>query len=462
MRRATGHGHRHGQGGERRWLGLTLLMMLALLGIDAGLAQLEGPAWVAAARAENKENSESEGQDDTNDDGGDCEDPKEEDDNAPAEDQTENQPDNDPVIISRGEFVKKRYDLRAQVDGEWISVERSYGNQRTVNDAFGHKWDSSILARVEDNGVSARVYTYGYTPVVFDDVGGTFEGPAGETLTEDGSGYTYSKVNDLTYRFDSSGRIEYKQLRTGLKFQWAYDGAGKLTGIEEGDGTPIYEFLYDGDVITKAEHAPSGRSVAYEYDHGAGELTRVTGSCGSCSPSPERRYEYDASHNLVTLRNADAEMVLANFYDAENRVIKQVKEPGVEATYDYTNHGSGHYSFTTFGGVAKDFYYSSELNLTKIARSGTVGGQPVSYAYEFFYDAGGTRTKTVTPSGEVLQTPRAANGKQSAYILGTGASAITKHQYEYGAAGNMTRKVDADGTVTTWSYNAEEIGRAHV
>ncbi len=361
----------------------------------------------------------------------------------------------DPVIISTGEFVKQQFDVRGEIGGEMFSVQRRYGNQKTVNRGFGQKWDSNLFARVVDTDVEARVYTYDQNPVIFDDTGSGFAGPAGYTLTQDASGYTYTTLNGLTYQFDTTGTIESLTLRTGQQCVWVYDGTGKLTAVEDAAGSDLYHFYYDtNDLITQAEHVPGNRSIYYEYDTGAGELTRVTGACASCGATPERRYEYDANHNLVTMRNADAEVVLVNLYDSENRVTRQQRGT-TAASFDYSGFASGKYTYVDFASVTQDYYEDARHNVTRITHSGTVGGAPVSYTQSYQYDGDDNLTRTVTPEGRIIQTPRDANGRRSAYIVGEGVNAITRESYEYGSFGNVTREVTADGTVTTYAYNTE-------
>jgi len=361
----------------------------------------------------------------------------------------------DPVIIATGEFFSRIYDLRVDEEGQTFSVIRRYSNQSDVDQGFGYGWDSNLYARVEVMATEALVHTNDRLPIKFAKSGGSYDDNGGSSLSVDGSGkHTMTLRNGVKWYFDTSGRVISKTLRTGHAYVWVYDGTNKVSAIEDDSGNDIYTFAYDGTLITKAQDVAGGRDVVYEYDAVSRDLTKTSGSCGSCSSQPAAGYVYDASHNMVTIRNGRGQDTLVNLYDGQARVTKQIRKPGVEATFDWSGYSSGQIKFADFNAVTRQWHQDSQHRVTKFEVSGEKTGGLRNLLWTYEHDENGNRAKWTNADGREVVTPRAAIGKQDKFLRHDGANTITHRDFKWAAHGQATRVTAGDGKVTDRKFDA--------
>ncbi|WP_269318441.1 DNRLRE domain-containing protein, partial [Exiguobacterium sp. KJ 601] len=132
----------------------------------------------------------------------------------------------------------------------------------------------------------------------------------GQTInyTYDSRGNRTHINNQIVAEFDNTNRMtkfkgqaitydaDGNRINDGrLKYSW--DGLGKLTSIEEVNGTKNWEFVYDEQGRRIQKTGPNG-TIRFHYDGDSNRLMAETDTAGT----PIREYVYNADHILVGLK----------------------------------------------------------------------------------------------------------------------------------------------------------------
>ena len=219
-------------------------------------------------------------------------------------------------------------------------------------------------------------------------------------LTKDGVGFILKQEDGATERYDTSGRLLSETDPTGKTTGFTYDGNGKLISVT----------------------GPFGHVLTLGYN-ASGRLASVSDLAGMV-----HSYGYDASGNLVTVTRPDSSV---RTYHYENSVFPHhltgiTDENGSRfATYAYdangkaisTEHAGGQQRFT--------LAYDSTAQTTVADAVGT--SEVLSFAENL-----GVKN--------LLSRMNQSDGKGIAQI--------------FDARNNLTCRKDAEGRVTTYSYNA--------
>ncbi|MEB1807159.1 MAG: RHS repeat-associated core domain-containing protein [Bacillaceae bacterium] len=199
-----------------------------------------------------------------------------------------------------------------------------------------------------------------------------------EEKTLDGQtiNYTYDKRGNRTHinnqvvaAFDNSNRMtEFKsqaitydadgnRINDGrLKYSW--DGLGKLTAIEEVNGTKKWQFVYDEQGRRIQKTGPSG-TIRFHYDGDSNRLMAETDTAGK----PIREYVYNADHILVGLKTN------GTWYNYQRNY-----RGDVVAITDMDGKVAAEYTYDTWGKPLTSNIVDPKLT-----------GQPIRYA-SYYYD----------------------------------------------------------------------------
>ncbi len=202
---------------------------------------------------------------------------------------------------------------------------------------IGYVYDTlDRISQVSD--VYGRSVNYSYDAVgrrvsMTDSLGGSLSYKYDPSSRLVNLGTTAGQVN---FSYDSGGRLIQKQLPNGIKSQFVYDAADRLTLIEHrnADDSIIDYFSYQYDAVGNKIQASTadGESVEYEYDI-LNRLIRETGKNGNGDVLSNTQYEYDANGNRVSL-NQDG--IQTDFsYNSFNQLIS-----GGNAAYIYDGNGN--------------------------------------------------------------------------------------------------------------------------
>jgi len=257
--------------------------------------------------------------------------------------------------------------------------------------------------------------------------------------------------------------------RNGTTLTLTRDGKGNLTKISTANSRSI-QLTYDSsNRVTKAIDN-LGRSFTYGYD-AAGHLIQSTDPFGK-----SESYTYDASHNMLSVTDWRGNQMVANTYDANNRVAKQTYADGKTNLFSYTLDTNGKVTRTDVtnerGIVTRYILNASGYPSSIITALGLPEQQTVTYQRDaatnlvtsrtdalgrttsYTYDAKGNTLSTTSLAG----TPNAVTTTKTYTADFNQIASITDpllHQttFTYDVKGNLTKVTDANGNATRYAYN---------
>ncbi len=416
--------------------------------------------------------------------------------------------------ISTNEFDKDlRLSKTVSTTGETNNFKWfSHGNLQSITDELGFTtsftYDNPFrqLTSFTDAKGNRTSYTYDDKGNLLTTVypNGTVESLGSYTLSGLPGNSTNRRGQLLTYTFNSLGQVTRQTFADGSVVTFTYDGRGNVSTAADSSGTTRYDYNFatDGDRLKRITY-PNGRFLDYTYDT-FGRRIRITDQDGFVT-----KYEYDSVGRLLRLRDSADVVLLTYGYDAAGRLSRSDKGNGTFTTYEYdaagqllslknwrnatslnskfdysydvlgrrvsmtTLDGSWSYTYDGIGQLIRAVYASANTSLTP------------NQDLQYFYDATGNRTRTVSNGVTTLYTANNMNqyvtvgGVAQSYdadgnltfdgvntyrwdqlnqlIFVSGPQGVT--EYEYDAFGNRTAKVE-NGVRT--AYLVDPIGLSSV
>lgn len=443
----------------------------------------------------------------------------------------------DPIDLETGLFIYSKTDLFLP-DVIPLALTRTYRPNDYISRAFGigtnHPYDIFMVG--DNNGGSGGLFPEGYTyqDLILADGGRihfTRTSPCtgtngycnfmdavytatstttdfyGATIRYDSCGFSgaawcMKKKDGTTYVFPDSDNATTPQAaaplgmwnRYGNALTFTRDVNHNLRQITSPNGRFI-EFTYDSsNRITQAQDN-IGRTVQYVYDSG-GRLSQVTDPNNGVW-----KYSYDSDNNMVTVTDARQILHVTNYYDANNRVYKQVEADGSTYLFSYTLDQSGNVvqtnvtdpngnveqaSFNADGYVTSDTFavgkpeqqtvtytrqpgsgllqsatdglgrtmsytYDSMGNITSLTRlAGTQNAVTTSFAYEATFNQ---LTAVTDPLGHTKSFTRDNYGNAIAVV--DPLANTTSLTYNY--SGQLVSVTDPGGNTTQFAYDAGDF-----
>ncbi len=438
----------------------------------------------------------------------------------------------EPVDLLTGLFVYSKTDL-VLPDVIPLVLTRAYRPNDYISRAFGigtnHNYD---IFMVGDNNLGPFPEGYTYQDLILPDGGRihfTRTSPCsvngycsfgdavytatstttdfyGATIrwggTAPGAAWTLTKKDGTVYQFPDSDNSTVPQAAAPIAMNDRYGNAvtftrdffHNLTQIMSPNGRYI-QFTYDSsNRITQAQDN-FGRTVQYAYDP-SGRLSTVTdANNGSWT------YTYDSNNNMLTIKDARQIIYLTNYYDANNRVYKQVQADNSTYLFSYTLNQNGNVTqtnvtdprgnveqvaFNADGYMASDTFavgkpvqevitynrqpgsgliqsrtdalgrttsYTHDVmgNLTSITRlSGTANAVTTQFAYEPTFNQ---LTAITDPLGHATSLSYDTNGNPVAIVDPLGNTT----RIAYNAAGQAVSVTDPVGNTTQFAYDSGDL-----
>ena len=187
----------------------------------------------------------------------------------------------------------------------------------------------------------------------------------GATIT-----YAYNAVNRLTaksypdgssesFTYDAVGRILTATNPT-VAYIYAYDAAGSIISVTDSRGYTIaysYDLLGNRNRMILQPGAADQRVTSYAYD-GAGRLTGITSGAGTFT------YDYDTLGRRKSLSYPN--QIIANYsYDSAGRLTNL--SHGSVASFAYAHDKVGNRTSKTFTETEQYFYYDTIYRLLTVA-----------------------------------------------------------------------------------------------
>jgi YD repeat-containing protein len=374
----------------------------------------------------------------------------------------EGNPVYDPVLPGNGAFVEGGVDMTVERGGLPLQARRSYNSKSDAGDlGLGHNWDHTLLAHIEDLGSDGVILYKGGGPMNIEQQNGEYQTDGEFELEKVNGKFELTQPNGFKYYFDSNHNIISKVSPQGPYYNWIYDGNQNVTTIQYKGATDVIYADWDttNHRLTKLTDVQGGGTVEYQYST-ASDLTKITGSCGSCSSTAPEGLLYNASHNITSVHNADDEKLHDNQYDSSARVTKQIYQASPEKAYvyDYSQFASGILDITKPDGVTNEYHMDSQNQGTKVVIKNN-GIQGSDVVIEQYFDDNGNLTRHVHGNGYDQRFHYNTNGRMTMAVRYDATNPLTISQYEYDANGRPTKYTDGDGTVTAYHYDDSGTGR---
>ncbi len=211
-----------------------------------------------------------------------------------------------------------------------------------------------------------------------------------------------SEVDDRVTRFDywPTGLLKQVSLPDGSFTKYTYDGAQRLTGVEDNQGNWITYVLDNAGNRVAENTKDSSNTLVRTLSRIYNQLgQRTTQADAAANPTD---FTYDAKGNVASVTNALAKVTQSE-YDPLNRLKRTLQDAG---------------------GIAAEtkFTYNTLDRITQVT-------DPKGLNTTYSYDGLGQQTASLSPD--------------------TGAA-----QHTHDAAGNITTTTDARGIVATQAYDA--------
>lgn len=246
----------------------------------------------------------------------------------------------------------------------------------------------------------------------------------------------------LKFSYNVIGQRTRSIDQTGFTVNYGYDALGRLSGLTDGNGSPIVQYTYDNTGNLTEKEMDNGTRSVYTYD-GDGDVLSITNFASASGPiNSFDSYTYDPLGNVLTDTNQDGKWVYS--YDADSQLTSAVftlngTDPdglsaqsiqyaydasgnrtsetvnGVKTTYDVNNMNE--YTSSSTNGVATNFQYDANGDL--IAQ--TAGGATTNYIYNELNELSGvngpgqTASYGYDPLGNLVS--QTVNGAASTYQI---------------------------------------------
>ncbi|MCP9494183.1 MAG: hypothetical protein MSG64_06985 [Pyrinomonadaceae bacterium MAG19_C2-C3] len=276
-----------------------------------------------------------------------------------------------------------------------------------------------------------------------------------ETIEYDAGGNVKKKIDQAgritLYEYDGSNRLIKLTDPTLQITRYEYNARSNVTAIIDAIGQR-YTFAYDalGRVI---ETSRDGNAMSFAYD-AVGNRTQRTDYNGVLT-----NHAYDALNRLTTTAYPDATTVTYT-YDKLSHLTQATNSNGAVAIrYDDSGQVSG---VTDVWGQTLGYAYDANGNRTELKLGTTTiatygydtlnrlaqltdgAGATVAYAY----DVTNKLTSRSLPNGVTTAYRYDGLNRLTRLADATQTASITDNQYAYNATGNITQKVDGEGSQT--------------
>ncbi|MCB8978742.1 MAG: hypothetical protein H6657_15085 [Ardenticatenaceae bacterium] len=323
--------------------------------------------------------------------------------------------------------------LIATVDADGNRVEFTHNindGQEIVRDRLGNE---TIIEYDDSGNVLSETDAMGNTTTyTYDDRGNvlTQTDALGRTITR-----TFDAFDNVLTQVDVDGHLttftynDRDQMLTmtddrGRIITNAFDANGNLTQVTDGEGETT-TFAYDASGNRLSMTDVAGNVTSFSYD-AFGNQTTMTDASGNITS-----YSYDTNNQPLT--------------QTQTRTLPDGTQETVTTQFEYDNAGNLVRDIDPLGNA----FVVVNNALEKPATVTTKNGELVTYEY----DARGYPTRIVYPDGSEEQFTYDAEGRQLTYTDQDNQTTT----YEYDALGRLVRTIYPDATSTATAYDA--LGR---
>ncbi|WP_156725671.1 putative T7SS-secreted protein [Streptomyces apocyni] len=393
-----------------------------------------------------------------------------------------------PVMPSHG----PRWPLDRSPDGDYTVTDPDTGR---VSHFTPYDEGVALLAQIDDrngnwitfaydeSGAPASIVHHGGYHLKFTTAEGRITALHLASAAPDGSDSSDSSDQEILRYGYTDGHLTSVTNSSGLPLRFTYDERGRVTSWTDSNGS-AYTYEYDDQDRCVAEGGAAGHmTLRLDYsdaDPATGlRLTTATTPDGAAHRyvvndvhqvvqetdplGAVTRYEHDR-YNRLLLRTDPLGRTARFEYDASGRLTTAVRPDGREAKAEYNPLGlpvrvvnpdrtavrqeyderGNRVSVTAPSGAVTRYTYNEAGHLTTV--TDTLG-----HTTRIRTDPAGLPVAVTDPLGATTLIDRDAFGRPAALTDPLGA--LTR--LEWTPEGKLTRRVDADGSEQSWTYDGE-------
>lgn len=281
--------------------------------------------------------------------------------------------------------------------------------------------------------------------------------------------------NTTSSEYDAAGFLIRETSPGSVVTQYALDAAG--TGLVDSITDPrghVTTFTYDADYNKASQTTPEGGKTTWQYD-GSGRVTSTVEPRGNVAGATSTDYDtlftwdaednklsetdplghvtswtYDSVGNTLTETDANNNQTSFAYDNANNRTSVTAPDLTVAST-EYDARGLVTARLTDLGRRTTYSYDDAGRKIAMVTpRGNQTGAVAADHSYDYQYDAAGNLTKAIDPlNRETTYTYDALNRRKT---VSDGKGNVTTFGYD--ANSNRTSETDAAAGARSWTYDA--------
>ena len=362
----------------------------------------------------------------------------------------------DPVNLCNGNYVYEKTLLKVESEMD-LSFRIFYNMQNPSGGILGRGWMHNWEICLKIAGDQIMMIRYDASQLKFLRKGDSFISEKGTlaTLCEEDGGYCVTDHEDISWHFDTDGKLQKEEIPGGSWIILNYmEGILRKATDQNGD---YIAFDYDETGRMKEVRDQSGRSLNIYCDKG-----RLSSVCDS--QGRESRYEYDSQDNLNEIINSKGVTALKNEYDEKGRTILQRFPDGGIVRYEYLDE-KNQVVMTEQNGNRITYEHDELLRNTRNIYSDgeesftyNENNQKTSFTDKrgnishYDYDKNGNLISFTSPLDDRMQIEYTGRNQQKSVFM----NGQLIHQAEYDEKGRQIWSEDALGNRETYEYDEKD------